>query len=510
MADDFQFPYGAASILHGVAPQARTDVWIPLDPPADPELRARGRHSYVESSGQPDVSIRAAENELAVITSRRPDPYGPRGVRLQPLSEVVTPPALRRSLFVLLASVAIVLALASANVTNLSLVRTILRSREVAARAALGAGPSRLMRQFFGESRLLSLAAGAIGVVIASWTVQWLTSIAAAQLPRAHELALDARVFATAVLISAAVGMVVAVAPSAIARRTDVRALLQSGGHATVGGRLRRCRDALVIAEVGAALVLTTGAATLVRELVRLRATDPGMITGNVITFHLGEPPPLPGVVRRGPPPEIETRPFYRIAERVRQIPGVRAAGFTQVLPLQNWGWSANSIDFTVRGRAPRQAAPFTFDLRYITPGYFEALGVPIRRGRVFTDADSGDAPSVIIINETLARRGFAADDPVGQSTTRGTIVGVVADIRNVNLDQATIPELSYPIAQNGSQLSELGMTLVVGTSVLRPVWSARFGPRCGKSILTKRFSTSKPWTASSPNHWRRSRSSWR
>src|SRR5262249_55649156 len=137
---------------------------------------------------------------------------------------------------------------------------------------------------------------------------------------------------------------------------------------------------------------------------------------------------------------------------------------FTQVLPLQNWGWSANSIDFAVRGRPPLPPPPFTFDLRYVTPGYFEALGIPIRRGRAFTANDSRDALPVIVINETLARRVFGNDDPIGHVTTRGIVVGVVGDIRNANLDQETLPEVYYTIAQNWSQLSELGMTLVVQT----------------------------------------------
>jgi ABC-type antimicrobial peptide transport system permease subunit len=150
----------------------------------------------------------------------------------------------------------------------------------------------------------------------------------------------------------------------------------------------------------------------------------------------------------------------------VRQIPAVRAAGFTRVLPLQNWGWSANSIDFTVRGRTPLETAPFSFDLRYVTPGYFDALGVPLVRGREFTATDTRDSLPVIIVNTAFARRVFRTnEDPIGLTTTRGSIVGVVADIKNANLDQETLPELYYPIAQNWSQLSELGMTLVVRTA---------------------------------------------
>lgn len=469
MPDSFQFPYGAASVLPGVTPQARTDLWLPFDPPTDPSLSG-GRFGYVTGRLRPEVSIQAAEAELAVISQRmaadNPDRYGERGVRLTPLSEAVVARPVRRSLFVLFAAVVVVLALAAANVANLALVRMTLRSREVATRAALGAGPRRLARQFLTESVLLSLAGGVAGLVVAWAGMQWLTAIAGAQLPRGHEVGLDSAVFGFLFLACAVVGVLIGLMPAAIARRADIYRLLQTaGGHATMGGGLPRLRDGLVVLEIACALVLTAGAASLVGELARLRNTDTGMVTSGVVTFHLLDRPPSVGIVRRGPPPEADTRPFYAIADRVRQIPGVRAAGFTQVLPLQNWGWSANSIDFNVRGQPPRQGAPFTFHLRYLTPGYFEALGVPIRRGRGFTERDTRDAAPVIVINETLARLMFGDGDPIGQTTTRGTVVGVVGDIRNVNLDQETIPELYYPMAQNWSQLSELGMTLVVRTS---------------------------------------------
>ena len=468
MPDSFQFPYGAASVLHSVAPQARTDLWIPFDPPTDPALRG-GRFAYVTGRLKPAVSIQQAENELAVISNRMatedPDGYRGRGVRLEPLSQAVVARPLRRSLFVLFASVVIVLALACANVANLSFARMTRRSREVAARAALGAGPLRLVRQFLAESVLLSFAGGLIGLALAWWGTQWLTGLASAQLPRTHEVGFDLQVFGFLFFVCALVSVLTGIMPAAVASGTDTYRILQmAGSHATMGGGLRRLRDTLVVAEIALALLLTAGAASLVRELVRLRHTDTGMVTSNVVTFHLLQRPPSEGVVRRGPPPETDTRPFYDIADRVRQIPGVRAAGFTQVLPLQNWGWSANSIDFHIVGSPPPPAPPFTFDLRYVTPGYFEALGVPIRRGRGFLSSDRRDVPPVIVVNEALARRVFQDDDPVGQLTTRGTIVGIAGDVRNANLDQETLPELYYPISQNWSQLSELGMTLVVRT----------------------------------------------
>jgi predicted permease len=469
MPDSFQFPYGAASVLHSVVPQARTDLWIPFDPPADPSLRG-GRFGYVTGRLKIGVTVQQAENELAVITNRMAldDPaYAGRGVRLASLADAVVAPPLRRSLFALFGSVAVVLLLAALNVANLWFVRMTVRGKEIAARVALGAGPFRLVRQFLIESVGLSLLGGIVGLAIAWWGTQWLAALTAAQLPRVDQMSVDLRVFGFLLLLSTLVGALIGVVPAAVVRRADARQLLQSAeGRSTIGGRLRVVRDAFVVVEIALALVLLSGAGTLVRELLRLRQTDTGMVTSNVITFHLLERPPALGIVRSGPPLEMETLPFYEIADRVRQIAGVRAAGFTQVLPLQNWGWSANSIDFNVRGRPPLATPPFTFDLRYVTPGYFDALGVRLLRGRGFTSNDSRDSQPVIIINTTFARRVFGSEaDPVGQATTRGTIVGVVADIKNANLDQETLPELYYPIAQNWSQLSELGMTLVVRTA---------------------------------------------
>jgi predicted permease len=396
-----------------------------------------------------------------------PGAYAGRGVRLASLGDAVVAPPVRRSLFILLGSVAVVLVLAVMNVANLWFVRMTVRGKEIAARVALGAGPRRLVRQFLTESVVVSLLGGIMGLAVAWWGTRWLAALTAAELPRVDQAGIDLRVFGFLLLVCTSVGVAIGFVPSVFVSRVDAQQILQSGGgRSTIGGRLRIWRDGLVVVEIALALVLLTGAGTLVRELLRLRHTDTGMVTSNVITFHLLERPAGVGIVRRGPPLEAETRPFYDIADRVRQMPGVRAAGFTQVLPLQNWGWSANSIDFSARGRPPLETPPFSFDLRYVTPGYFDALGVPLLRGRGFTTNDTRDSQSVIIVNATFARRLFLNDEePVGQTTTRGMIVGVVGDIKNANLDQETLPELYYPIAQNWSQLSELGMTLVVRTA---------------------------------------------
>jgi putative ABC transport system permease protein len=452
MPESFQFPYGAASLLQGATSQARTELWFPFAQP----LRPGGRIGNVTGRLKPSATIASAQSELAVIAARleteHPDTMKGRGAYVVRLSESVVSASVRRPLFVLFGAVALVLALACANVTNLSLVRTTLRSREVAVRAAIGAGRSRLVRQFLTESLFLSLAGGLVGLAIAWFGTGRLMLAVAGQMPRAHEVTLDWRVFLFLLAVCVVAGAVAGLVPALMAMRANPHSVLQeSGGHSTMGAGPRRLRDALVVAEVALACVLAVGAAVLIRELGRLRATDMGMVTSNVVTFHVGH----------RMTPQTDQNQFYQIADRVAQLPGVRAAGFIQMLPLQNWGWGSNSSDFRRRG-APVPAVTFPIELRYVTPGYFQALGIPIRKGRALTGHDTKDSPRVILINETLAQKAFGSDDPVGVETTRGIVVGVVGDVRQVNLDQPSVPELYYPIAQNWSQVSELGLTLAV------------------------------------------------
>ncbi len=452
MPEVFQFPYGAGSVLPGVASQTRTDLWSPRDLLVE-------RFSYVTGRLKAEASLRAAERELAVIASRleaeNPDPFGARGVRLVPLTEAVVGPTIRRPLLMLLGAVGLVLVLACVNVVNLLLIRVTRQRREVAVRVALGAGAARLARQFLTESLLLAVGAGAVGLWLAWWGSGWLTRLAATQIPRVHEVGLDWRVFLFLAVACALSGIVSGLAPVMMAVRTAPHIALQrASSHATSGAGLRHLREGLVVVEVALAFALAVGAALVVREMVRLRNTDSGIVGTNVVTLHLGQG-------ARGTLSPADTRQFYDIADRVAQIPGVRAAGFTQVLPLQNWGWTANSSGF-VTARAPPQAPSFLMELRYVTPGYFQALGIPVLAGRGFAASDDGDGAPVILINEALARRYFGAQDPVGIDTNRGTIVGVVGNVRQVHLDRPAAPEVYHPIAQNWSQVADLGMSLVV------------------------------------------------
>jgi predicted permease len=456
MPASFQFPYRSGSLLDGAGGgRQRTDLWMPYEQPLAPQARL----GTVVARLQPAVSLAAAQAELNAIASHI-DQVVPanrgQGVSIVPLADAVVPADTRRLVLLFFAAVAIVLALACANVANLSLARMMTREREVAVRAALGASVSRLGRQFLTESLFIALAGGTAGLLLAWWSVRRLAVAIAAYLPRAHEIGFDWRVFLFALATCAAVGAAVGLAPALIAARRDPRATLhESSGHSTMSARQRRFRDTLVVVEVALAFLLGVAAAAVFRELGRLQRTDPGVAPRNVLTFHLGQ--------RRGVVPQDGLR-FYEIADRVAQIPGVTAAGVVQMLPLQSWGWTANAADFVVRGR-PQRTDEFTMELRFVTPGYFEAMGIPIRRGRGFASTDSPANPRVIIINDALARRAFPEEDPIGLVTTRGTIVGTIGDVRQTGLDRPSSPELYTPIAQNWSQISDLGMTLVARTA---------------------------------------------
>ena len=363
----------------------------------------------------------------------------------------VTPPAERgprgrqRSLWLLFVAVGLVLGAACANVANLLLARTVSRTQEVVTRAALGAGPGRLVRQFLCESLVLSLAAGLIGAASRGGASASWSRAGAARIPRAHEIALDWRAFAFLLATCVAVAVAVGLLPALIASRADVRSVAQeAGGRATVSPRYGRVRDGLVVAEVALAFVLACGVAGVMRELHQLGRTDPGIITDNVVSLHLT--------------PRAPDGDYFAIEERVRQIPGVVAAGFIQMVPLQNWGWIG---DMNITGR-PRDDRP-QVELRTVTPGYFAALGIPVR-GRLVTDADVGDARA-ILVNETFVRRQFAGEDPLMRATDRGPIVGVVGDVPQERLDVPVVPEIYQVVSSDAGIASDLGMSLIVRSS---------------------------------------------
>jgi putative ABC transport system permease protein len=447
MPETFRFPY-LTSRLPGTLASARYELWMAFDVPPNP----RARLDFVVGRLKPEATLSSAQDEMNATARRLGDEFpqsnAGNGIELVSLRENIVG-SVRPQLMVLLGVVGLVLLAACANVANLLLVRGSTRTRETAIRTAIGAGRSRLVRQFLTESMLLSLGGGALGLLLVQWGTPLLLAVAGSRLPRADDIGIDWRVFAFLLLTSVATGIVFGLVPALAAARTDVQAALK--GSTVVGGSNHffvRVRDALVAAEIALAFVLVIGAGLLVREFERLRSTESGMNPSNVLTLHLA--------------PNVSAADCYSIVSQVEALPGVRAAAFAQMLPLQSWGWTAT---ISIAGRpVPSPAERPVVELRYITPRYFEALGIPIRSGRAFTNADTAAAPRVIIVNEALARRYFGNTDPVGQQTDRGTVVGVAADVRQTGLDRAALPDVYYPIAQNVSQIRDLGMTLIVAT----------------------------------------------
>ncbi len=452
MPERFQFPYRAASLLPGAFSESRTDLWVPLPPlrsALNGEVR-RGRLSVVArlASGVP---LTAALAELRVIgagvEAQERNPPRRVGVRLEALRDVVSGPV-RRSLWMLFGAVGLVLAAACLNLANLMLARLTVRSREILTRAALGATRTRVIRQFLSESLLLALAGGVAGIAVAWWGSGLLVKVAATLIPRAHEVRLDWQAFAFLLVSSVVAAVAFGIAPAALAARLDVSGLSrEAGGAATAGRRFARLRDGLVVAEVTLAFVLAVGACLMVREMIRLRRVDAGMATANVLVLHLS--------------PRVPVEEYYAIEERVTQLPGVAGAGFIQLVPMQNWGWRAS---FSIDGRSPTDGERRVTELRYVTPGYFRAAGIPLRRGRFLTVSDIPGAPAVVLVNDTFARRYFPNEDPVGRKLDRGLIVGVVGDVPTTRLDQPTEPELYYPVAQNVAMTADLGLSLLIRT----------------------------------------------
>jgi len=431
MPEAFQFPYRASL----------TEAWIPWTAPlaAFPRLRV----DFTLARLKRGVTIDAARRELAVIAGR--------GAMVTPLAEVVEGRT-RAPLIALLGAVGLVLFIACANVANLLLAHAARRTHEIAVRAAIGASRGRLIQQLLTESLMLSLVSGLGGLFIGTAGTKLLLTLASSTIPRALEIGLDWRVFSFLAMASVGTGIAFGLLPAILVSRISPHMVLRA---ASPGWSARRLRESLVVAEVALCFVLLVSSGLLLRAFLRLQSTPSGLVAENVLTLRLtvsASDYAAPGSYGRY---------LQELEERLRQVPGVRAAGFIQYLPLQNWGWNAG---FTIAGQPPQPGieAPQA-ELRYVSPGYFEALRIPLRRGRLLGAGDTKDSPRAILINEALGRKYFPNEDPVGRMTDRGMIVGVVGDVRTSRLDRPAAPEIYYAFAQNWSATADAGVSLVVG-----------------------------------------------
>ncbi len=382
-----------------------------------------------------------------------------------PINEFIVGEA-KPAILMLLAAVTLVLLIAAANVANLLLARAASREKEIAIRAALGASRWRVVRQLLTESLLLALIGGGLGLSLAWLGVDLLLKLAPEDIPRLQQIGINGRVFGWTALVSLLTGFVFGLVPALQSARPNLNATLKEGRRgATDGAGKRGWRNLLVISELAMAVTLLIGAGLLLNSFWRLQRVDPGVDPRQTLTMQI----PLQGP-RYAQAQQVNA--FYdQLIERVKTLPGVRAAAVSNSLPPDEQPWSD---DFTIEGRPvdPRET-PIANDIR-VSPEYFQTLGARLLRGRTFNSTDSGNAPQVMVINDTLARRHIPHEDPIGKRINRGTesepsvweIIGVVGDIKYKGLGAETLPAFYQPIAQN----PWWGVFLIVKTEAADPL----------------------------------------
>jgi putative ABC transport system permease protein len=420
-----------------------TNIWIPSYPtPTDRESRSDEFYSVVGKL-KAGVAVAAAQATMRTVgeeSARRYQENRFKAVALASLQDRLSS-NVRRTLWVLMGAVGVVLLIACANIANLLLARSAGRAREIALRAALGAGRGRVIRQLLTENLVLTALATAAGVILARLLLDGLVAIAPPGLPRVEEVHVDGTVLAFALALSIASTLIFGLVPAFTASRLDLAEAMKSGSPRAAGGASRRLRATLVVAEVALSVMLLAAAGLLLRSFLVLNHVDLGFATDRVLTAYTQY------VVSNAQDRRLRMD-FYRdLLARVRAVPGVVAASGANFLPLGRE--IRPSVDYLVQGRA--DAAPesrLKAEYQVITPDYFKTLGIPLRAGREFTDADTPETLQVAVINETLARTAFPGQSAIGQRIRLQTmkdwmeIVGVAADTRWHDPSQAPAPEL--------------------------------------------------------------------
>jgi putative ABC transport system permease protein len=433
-------------------PSANADIWTPMAFTQE-QLTQRGSH-YLEVVARlrAGVTLAQANAGLQVVCKRLAQAYPDTNADVQrffaePLHETYTQGA-RTGLTVLMAAVGCILLIACANIANLLLARATGRQREIAVRTALGAARGRIVRQMLTESLLLAAGGGLLGILLADWCFNFLRNLIPVDLSHSVSLALDPGVLAFAVAISLASSLLFGMAPALQISRIDLNGVLKEGGRGSAGPRRAMLRNLLVIGEVALSLILMVGSALLLESFAKLRGVDPGFRADHVLTMRVDAPVTKYGDFTK------RSQFFARVLERVRALPRVEAAGFTSALPLTWEGGTGGFIpeDIPTRPDVTRDA-----NNRVVSPGYFEAMRIPLLRGRLFQDADGPDAPPVAIVNETMARKFWPDQDALGKrfkfddadgKTPWRTIAGIVGDVRQMRLNDPPRQEMYFPYLQ--------------------------------------------------------------
>jgi putative ABC transport system permease protein len=455
---------GAPFVVTGVVsrdfrPDPPLDIWLPLQ--ANPDSKDMAHYLLGAARLKPGVTLSAANSELALAAAayqrKFPRTMPPKATFAAIPMQEIQVANIRPMLLILLGAVAFVLLISCDNVANLLLARATLRRREIAIRAAVGAGRGRIIRQLLTESVLLSLGGGAVGLVLGFVGVRALLAINPGHIPRIGEngaaVALDWHVLLFTLVVAVLTGILFGLIPALNASRSDLQSTLkESGARQGTGFRHNKSRSILVVTEVALALVLLAGAALLIRTLYAMRMVNPGFDPHNVLTMEMSLTGPrfektagVAAVIRQA-------------EQQVGSFPGVVAVSMSSSLPLAG----QYGLPFNIVGRPLTGKSPFTGGAEWapVSPEFFKVFRIPIRQGRAFTDLDDSAAPGAVIINEAFAKRYWPKGNPVGQQMIIGKgvgpefaeparlIVGVVGDVHDGGLNRNP-PDIMYiPIAQ--------------------------------------------------------------
>ena len=463
MPPSFQFGREFAQQIDLFSPIALTPEQL------DPN-RWRSEFLFVVAKLKAGVTLEQAQAEMDGIAANvRREYFGGGdandpsswGLLLRSLREIVVGD-IRPALLVLLAAVAFVLLIACANVANLLLARAALRQKEIAIRAALGAGRGRVIRQLLTESILLAAIGGAIGLALAQWGIRALLSLNEDRIPRAGEIGIDARVLLFTAGVALLTGVLFGLFPAMQTSKSDLHAVLKEGGRS--GSARRSVHGLFVVAQVALALVLLVGAGLLLKSFSKLQEVDPGFNPAHLLTMQVS----LPAAKYRDPQ-QIDAF-FQRALEKIKALPGVQSAGVSTSVPMSGVN-TAGSFGIEGRTTAPGEMAPWG-NRWFAGASYFQTMGIPLLKGRYFDDRDVRDAPQVAIIDETMERKFWPDENPIGkrigfQRDPQGNpiwreVVGVVGHVKHRGLEGESPAQYYIPHRQSPAS----GVFLVARTAV--------------------------------------------
>jgi putative ABC transport system permease protein len=459
----------------GVMPErfsypAGRSIWMPLEYSDDFMIKQRGAW-YLTGVGRPrpGVSIEQVKAEAetigAQLAKQYPDSNDGVGLTVIQLHEAMVGD-IRKTMFVLLGAVGFVLLIACVNVANLLLARAAARESEIAVRTALGAARGRLVRQLLTESLILSVVGGLLGLLLAVWGVDALVRMEPQGIPRLTDVGVDPTVIAFTIGVSVLTGLLFGIFPAFQSTKYGLSSALKESGRGALSSRSgSRMRTTLVVAEVALAVTLLAGAGLLIRSFSRLAAVDPGFRVDPALTFDLT----LPDARYEKEPQQVAF--FDQLMPKLEALPGVQSAAAVMALPL-----NGNFVlTFEVAGRAPLPPAQQpAMQIRVATTKYFQSIGIPLKRGRLFTEEDRIGTPKVVLITQSAAKEYFPNEDPIGKKITLGwgrgpgtpraggEVVGIVGDTKDAGLAEPDPPQLYMPYRQWPVQ----SMSIVLKTAV--------------------------------------------